>query len=91
MRVDGRALDMQQIRTADSPKGDLTVAHSHVSELGRYSDVATLRSSQNVNESVLPPLYDVRLSFMGTNGFVLTGLSIDGPLAVAQSWWCRPA
>jgi hypothetical protein len=71
MRVDGRALDMQKIRTAESPRGDLTVAHYHVSELGRYSDVATLRSSQNVNESVLPPLYDVRLSHMGTNGFVL--------------------
>jgi hypothetical protein len=40
---------------------------------------------------VLPPLYDVRLSHMGTNGFVLTGLSIDGTVAVAQSWWCRPA
>jgi hypothetical protein len=71
MRVDGRALDMQQIRTADSPKGDLTVAHYHVSELGRYADVATLRSSQNDKESVLPPLFDVRLSHMGTNGFVL--------------------
>jgi hypothetical protein len=41
--------------------------------LGRYSDVATLRSSQGIEEPFLPPQYDVRLSHMGTNGFVLTG------------------
>jgi hypothetical protein len=58
--------------------------------LGRYSDVATLRSSQGIEEPLLPPLYDVRLSHMGTNGFVLTGLDIQGAVGVAQSWWCRP-
>jgi hypothetical protein len=25
------------------------------------------------------------------NHTVLTGLNLDGTLAVAQSWWCRPA
>jgi hypothetical protein len=90
MRVQGRALDTQKIRTADAPKGDLIVGHIHVGELGRYSDVATLHASKDVREPLLPPLYDVRLSHMGTNGFVLTGLDIQGPIAVAQSWWCRP-
>jgi hypothetical protein len=91
MRDEGRALDMQQIRAGDSARGNLIVGHEHVAQLGRYADVATLLSGDGAQEPILPPLYDARLSHMGTHGFVLTGLSITGSLAVAQAWWCRPA
>jgi hypothetical protein len=91
MRVQGRALNPQQIRCAESARGDLIVAHHHVPELGRYADVATLHASDGGQAPILPPLYDARLAHMGGNGFVLTGLQLQGLLAVAQAWWCRPA
>jgi hypothetical protein len=90
MRVAGRALDMQAIRTAQATRGDLIVGHQHVKQLGRYADVATLHPGYGEQKPLLPPLYDVRLSHMGTNGFVLTGLNLEGSLAIAQAWWCRP-
>jgi ABC-type transport system involved in cytochrome c biogenesis permease subunit len=34
-------------------------------------------------------LHDATLSWMGPNGFVLTGFQIINGVAYAQSWWYR--
>jgi len=89
MRLHGRAIDQHQIRTAPAVLGDIVVAHENVTALGRYSDVASVGGGQ-VSEALLPALYDCRLAYMGTGGFVLSGLELVGSIAYAQAWWCRP-
>jgi hypothetical protein len=37
----------------------------------------------------LPPLHEAALSWMGPNGFVISGVEIIDGVAFAQSWWCR--
>ena len=91
MRFHGKALDQSQIRTAESVWADIVVSHENVSALGRYSDVASVaRPGGGIRNDLLPPLYDCRLAHMGTNGFVLSGLTLEGSIAFAQAWWCRP-
>lgn len=90
MRCRGKALNQQQIRAAVPVWADIIVSHSNVTALGRYSDVANVRPGDGSREELLPPLYDVRLAHMSTNGFVLAGLQIEGSIAFAQNWWCRP-
>jgi hypothetical protein len=89
MRRNGKALDQHQIRSAPAVRGDIIVAHENVTALGRYSDVAKIGGGQ-VSEALLPALYDCRLAHMSTGGFVLSGLQLEGSIAFAQSWWCRP-
>jgi hypothetical protein len=40
MRFHWKALEQYQIRSAESVRGDIVVAHVNVEALGRYSDVA---------------------------------------------------
>jgi hypothetical protein len=89
MRRHGKALDQHQIRSAEAIWGDIIVAHENVTILGRYSDVATIGGGRR-GEAALPALYDCRLAHMGTNGFVLSGLELEGSIGFAQAWWCRP-
>jgi hypothetical protein len=89
MRLHGRAIDQHQIRTARAVWADIIVAHENVTALGRYSDVARIGGGQ-VSDALLPALYDVRLAHMSTGGFVLSGLHLEGSIAFAQAWWCRP-
>jgi hypothetical protein len=91
MRFHGKALDQHQIRTAESLLGNIIVSHQNVTVLGRYSDVATVQTGRGGQDSLLPALYDCRLAHMGTNGFVLSGLQLEGAIAFAQGWWCRQA
>ncbi|WP_158898443.1 hypothetical protein [Burkholderia sp. L27(2015)] len=91
MRLHGKALDQHQIRRAQPVRADIIVSHQNVTALGRYSDVATVAGGVGLKESLLPALYDCRLAGMSTNGFVLTGLQLEGSIAFAQAWWCRPA
>jgi len=90
MRFHGKALDQHQIRSAEPVWGDLIVSHQNVTTLGRYSDVATVVGGDGRKDALLPPLYDCRLSHVGTNGFVLVGLQLEGSIAFGQNWWCRP-
>ncbi|OJA66146.1 hypothetical protein BGV71_32135 [Burkholderia ubonensis] len=90
MRRNGKALEQHEIRSFPSVRGDLTVSHQHIAALGRHADVASVQAGGSVVRNLLPPLVDVRLAHMGTTGFVLSGLQIEGSIAFAQSWWCRP-
>jgi hypothetical protein len=91
MRLHGKALDQQQIRTAPAVRANIIVSHQNVTALGRYSDVANVQGGAGGKDDLLPPLYDCRLSHMGANGFVLNGFELHGSIAFGQSWWCRPA
>lgn len=71
MRAHGKALDQHEMRVAPSV---------HVAALGRYAEVATVRSGDGAQRNVLPPLVDVRLAHMGTNGIVLSGLQVEGTM-----------
>jgi hypothetical protein len=90
MRYHGKALEKHQIRAAEAVLGDIVVSHENVEALGRYSDVATILAGDGRKDHVLPPLYDCRLSHMGPNGLVLVGLQLEGSVAFAQNWYCRP-
>lgn len=90
MRIRGEALPQKDIRSAPSVVGDVIVSHENVTALGRYAEVATLLSGKGGNSHPVPLLYDCRLAHMGTMGFVLSGLELEGPVAYAQAWWCRP-
>ncbi len=90
MRFHGKQLDQHQIRTAQSVWGDIIISHQNVESLGRYSDVAAVVAGDGHKDTLLPALYDCRLAHMGTNGFVLSGLQLEGTIAFGQSWWCRP-
>lgn len=91
MRVHGKALDQHQIRSAEAVQVNVIVSHENVTALGRYSDVASAHGGPGGKDELLPALYDCRLSHMGTNGFVLAGLQLEGSIGFAQNWWCRPA
>ncbi|WP_429501147.1 hypothetical protein ACQUFY_28115 (plasmid) [Robbsia andropogonis] len=91
MRYHGKALDQHQIRSAPAVLADIIVAHENVASLNRYSDVARIAAGDASKAAALPPLYDCRLSHMGSNGFVLSGVQIEGSIAFAQAWWCRVA
>jgi hypothetical protein len=86
---DGKALKQHQIRTAEPVSGDLIVGYENVSTLGRWSDTAHVRAGDGGQDEPLPPLYDVKLSHMGSTGSVVSGLEMYGSRAVAQAWWCR--
>jgi hypothetical protein len=90
MRFHGKALDQHQIRSAEAVRANIIISHQSVTALGRYSDVASAHGGQGNKDALLPELYDCRLSHMGTNGFVLSGLQLEGSIGFAQNWWCQP-
>ena len=90
MRRAGVSLSRQAIQPTIPIWGDIVVAHEHPEFLGRYSDVASVAPAAAGQPAPLPSLYDVRLSWMATGGFVLSGIERRGAVAFAQAWWCRP-
>jgi hypothetical protein len=86
----GRARSDREMQTAQSVAGDLIIVQQQSQLLGRFSSVASFHKTGPRDIDPLPPLHDVVLSWMGPNGFVLSGIEeIDG-VTYAQSWWCRP-
>jgi hypothetical protein len=89
MRVRGKALGQNEIRSADSVSGNVVAASENVAALGRYSAVASVKTGAGSMDDALPPLYNARLMAMGANGFTLAGIELVGETAYAQSWWCH--
>jgi hypothetical protein len=85
MRVRSKALDQNEIRSADSVSGNVVTASENVAALGRYSTVASVKTGAGSMDDALPPLYDARLIAMGANGFTLSGIELEGATAYAQS------
>lgn len=70
--------------------GDLLVVQEKSAALNRYSNIARFQITTVSEPQPIPPLHDAVLSWMGPNGFVLSGIEFVDGIAYAQSWWCRP-
>ncbi|MFP4891212.1 hypothetical protein [Paraburkholderia sp. EG304] len=90
MRERGKQRDKRKIESAEPVTGDLTITQGQSVQYGRMTKIAAFQQSGAADEQPLPPLHDVELSWMGPNGFVLTGIEFIGEVAYGQSWWCRP-
>jgi hypothetical protein len=90
MRRRGKALDQRDVQAAEPVHGDLIVGQQKSELLNRYANVASFHVSGAADPQPLPPLQDAVLSWMGPNGFVLSGVELVDGVAYAQSWWCRP-
>ena len=88
-RSRGKALSQQDVQRATAVLGDMVVVHVMSDEFNRYSNVAQFQQSAAAKEQPLPELHDATLSWMGPNGFVLTGIETISGVSYAQSWWCR--
>jgi hypothetical protein len=93
----GTVLSQRDLRGAPEHKGELLVVQRTDEALRRSLRVACLQhlGSEPKPLQALPPLYDVQLLWMGTEGFALSGFErlqgrADGYIAYAQSWWVRP-
>jgi hypothetical protein len=67
----------------------MIIAQEKSSVLNRYSNIARFQTSGVNDPQPLPPLHDAALSWMGPNGFVISGVEFIDGVAFAQSWWCR--
>jgi hypothetical protein len=85
----GRALSHQEIQSAQSATGDMVVVNEMSDYLNRSSSIARFQIAAMNERQPFPDLHDVTLSWMGPNGFVLTGFEIVSGIAYMQSWWCR--
>lgn len=90
MRTNGRPIEQAKLRSATATYGDLRIEQMTPPELGRPARTARLVSSNPMEHSALPPLFDATVHSMSTNGFVLSGIEMIDGVAYAQSWWCRP-
>lgn len=90
MRTAGVARPKHETQTAAPTRGDVIVGQLHSDYMGRMTDTAHFHKSGAADDDPLPPLLDVRLSWMGPLGFVLSGIEIVEGVAFSQSWWCRP-
>ncbi len=88
-RREGEALAGDEVRRTPPYRGDIEVTSQMIACLGRLGHVARIRPSDPLGPEVLPVLMDVNLSWMSTNGFVLSGIEAIGGRLYAQSWWCR--
>jgi hypothetical protein len=59
-------------------------------EFDRYSNIAQFHLTGADEVQPLPVLHDATLSWMGPNGFVLTGFEVINGVTYGQSLWCRP-
>lgn len=85
----GKKQHKRNIEAAASVTGGLTINHQQSVRYKRTSKVASFQQSGAADAQPLPPLHDVDMSWMGPNGFVLTGIEFTGDVVYAQSWWCR--
>jgi len=87
----GKVLSPKDVQSAEPVHGDMVVVQVMSDQFNRYSNIAQFHIT-GVNElQPLPPLHDATLSWMGPNGFVLTGFAVIEGVAYAQSWRCRLA
>ncbi|EEA01038.1 conserved hypothetical protein [Burkholderia sp. H160] len=89
MRERGKEWHKRDIDAAEPVTDDLAIKHELSAQYKRTSKVASFEQSGAADAQPLPPVHDVELSWMGPNGFVLTGIEFIGDVAYAQSWWCR--
>jgi hypothetical protein len=85
----GKALSQHDVQTAEPVYGDMVVVQAKSDEFNRYSSIARFQRSGANDVQPLPELHDATLSWMGPNGFVLTGFEVIDGVTYAQSWWCR--
>jgi len=85
----GKALSQQEIQTTEPVTGDLVVVQNMSNQLNRYSNIARFQIPAANEMQPLAELHDATLSWMGPNGFVLSGFEVIAGVAYAQSWWCR--
>lgn len=71
-------------------RGDLLVQQERTETFGRYSNVARFATAGAADQQPLPQLHDAAMSWMGPNGFVLSGIELIDGVTYGQSWWCRP-
>lgn len=91
MRVDGRPIEQRELRGAPPIYGDVRIETRKSPELGRPCEMARLVQDNPLETSAIPPLLDVALHGMATNGLVLSGIEVIDGVAYAQSWWCLAA
>ncbi|MGF6877345.1 hypothetical protein [Paraburkholderia sp. MM5477-R1] len=89
MRERGQQRPKRDIEHAQGVSGDMLITHEHSEAYGRATKIASFLMAGASDEPPLPPLHDVELSWMGSNGFLLTGIEFIGQTVYAQSWWCR--
>lgn len=87
----GKVLSMQEVQTTEPVVGDMVVVQGVSSLFNRNSNIARFQMTGANEAQPLPELHDATLSWMGPNGFVLTGFEVIADSAYAQSWWCRAA
>ncbi|WP_217476627.1 hypothetical protein [Stutzerimonas stutzeri] len=88
-RINGKPIDSRELSRVPPIYGDVRIMHEKPAELGRPSQVASLISDNPLVSSVIPPLMDVSLYTMSTNGFTLSGIEMVDGVAYAQSWLCQ--
>jgi len=89
MRERGKPRPKRDVESSEPVSGDLIISQQQSEQYGRMTKVASFHLTGAADKPPLPPLHDVELSWMGTNGFVLTGIEFIGDVAYGQSWWCR--
>src|SRR6202790_2325944 len=88
------ALEEQLLDVAQAQLKAEIPAHSATDDLG-WETVTVIERFRFFHHAILRDrpsnlTTPCRLSHMGTNGFVLAGLQLEGSIAFAQNWWCRP-
>jgi hypothetical protein len=85
----GVAISKQELRDFEPIKGDVQIDERHDAVFGRTTAEASIFNSVARSPDILPPLLDVRITGMGSQGMNLTGVERIGDAFYAQSWWCR--
>ncbi|PBP37889.1 hypothetical protein CCL11_22610 [Pseudomonas syringae] len=85
----GIAIDRKELHRIEPVRGDIQIAEYKIESLGRIAISAFLYKSSPHLPDVIPPLIDVTITSMATNGMNLTGIEQVGDAFYWQSWWCR--
>lgn len=85
----GVAIDKKELGKIQPVRADIQITEMPNERLGRTTISAWLFSSSPSAPDILPPLLDVRITSMATNGMSLSGMEQVGDALYAQSWWCR--
>lgn len=85
----GVPIDKSDLRKIQPVRADIQITEMPNELLGRTTISAWLFSSAPNAADILPPLLDVRITGMSTNGMNLSGVERVGDALYAQSWWCR--
>lgn len=89
MQERGKPHPKRDAEAAEAFLGDFTISFTRSEQYGRMTKIASFHRAGASDAPLLPPLHPVELSWIGTNGFVLTGIEFVEDVAYGQSWWCR--